>query len=215
MKLEGAIFDLDGTLLDTMPFWDRLGGDYLEYKGIQPPADINAVLRTMSLEQAARYLKVELSLPGTEKEIIREIVALIESKYRLEVPLKPGALALLQSLAVNGVRMCVATAADRELAQAALTRLGVARYFQFIYTCSEAGRGKDNPEFFRQVLAKLQTPPEKTVVFEDALHAIRSAKEAGLLVAAVYDPSSHREWEEIKAVANYYLHSFADWKVIQ
>lgn len=213
MKLKGAIFDLDGTLLDTMPYWENLGRDYLKEKGHCPPDDINEILKTMSLDQSARYFKEEYAVSGGEAEIIQEILELIENRYRFTVPLKASVLPLLNRLYEGNVRMCVATAAGYELAKAALERLGVARYFEFIFTCSEAGVGKDNPEFFLQALERLQTPKSETIVFEDALHAIKSAKAAGLTVAAVYDQSSHGEQEEIKSIADYYLHSFDDWKV--
>ena len=88
----------------------------------------------------------------------------------------------------------------------------VAKYFEFILTCSEAGMGKDNPEFFIKALELLKTPINETMVFEDAIHAIKSAKAAGFCVTALYDKSSHEDQEEIKLIADIYLNSFVDWK---
>ena len=214
MELKGAIFDLDGTLLDSMPFWENIGREYLKHKGVNPPENLNEILAAMNLSQSARYFKEVFSIPGSEEEIIREIIGLIESGYLYTLPLKASVIPFLDRLHKNNVRMCVATATDRDLAEAALERLGVLKYFDFILSCSEARVGKDNPEFFRQALTLLKTPQHETMVFEDALHAIKSAKAAGLLVAAVYDKSAHRHQEEIKSIADIYLNSFADGMMI-
>jgi HAD superfamily hydrolase (TIGR01509 family) len=216
-NIKGAIFDLDGTLIDSMPYWDNLGIEYLRQKGCNIPKNTSEILntlKTMSLAQSARYFKEHYSVPGREEEIIKEIVGLIESHYRLDIPLKPSVVPFLDMLCRNNVKMCIATATDRDLAKAALERLNVLKYFEFILTCTEAGAGKDDPEFFLKALKMLKTPREGTIVFEDALHAIKSAKAAGLLVAAVYDRSAHDEREEIKFTADVYLDSFEDWKVL-
>ena len=212
MKLKGAIFDLDGTLLDSMPFWDNLGAEYLKRKGHNLTRNINETIKTMSLAQSARYFKNEYSIPGTEDEIVREIINLIESEYRLKAPLKASAIPFLERLYGNNVRMCIATATDHCLAKTALERLNAAKYFEFILTCTEAGTGKDSPEFFLKALELLKTSKAETMVFEDALHAIKSAKAAGFSVAAIYDKSSHEDREEIKSLADIYLNSFKDWK---
>jgi HAD superfamily hydrolase (TIGR01509 family) len=132
----------------------------------------------------------------------------------LKIPLKTAVLPFLDRLYRNNVKMCIATATERELAKAALERLSAAKYFDFILTCTEAGMGKDTPEFFLKALELLNTPRHETIVFEDALHAIKSAKAAGFLVVAVYDKSSYEEQEEIKSIADIYLNSFEDWEMI-
>lgn len=214
MNLKGAIFDLDGTLLDSMPCWDSIGKDYLKRKGRVPPENLNEILAAMNLAQSARYFKREYSIPDSEEEIMNEIIGLIEDHYLFTVPLKAAVIPVLDSLHKNHVRMCVATATDSRLAKAALERLGALKYFDFIFTCSDAGMGKDQPEFFLKVLELLKTPKHETMVFEDALHAIKSAKAAGLLVTAVYDESAHRQQEGIKSLADMYLNSFEDWKLM-
>ncbi len=214
MNFKGAIFDLDGTLLDSMPFWETLGSEYLKAKGIIPRENVDRTLKTMSLQQGARYLKREFSIPGSEDEIIDEIVAMIEDIYLSKVPLKAGALPLLERLYEEKVRMCIATATENSLAKAALERLGALRYFDFILTCFDTGMGKDRQEFFLKALELLNTPKEETIVFEDALYAIKSAKAAGLLVVAVYDESFHEEREEIRVISDFYLDSLEDWELI-
>jgi thiamine-phosphate pyrophosphorylase len=214
LEIKGAIFDLDGTLIDSMPFWDKLGSDYIRQKGFIPLENVDEMLKTMSLEQAARYFRENYPVSGSAEDIIKEIITLIESYYRLHVPLKPSVIPFLEKLRENNVKMCIATANDHELTAAVLERLNVSRYFEFILTCTEAGVGKDSPEFFLKALERLKTPRHETIVFEDALHAIKSAKAAGLYVAAVYDRSSHDDREEIMLTADVYLDSFDDWKVL-
>lgn len=214
MNFKGAIFDLDGTLLDSMPFWETLGSEYLKAKGIIPRENVDRTLKTMSLQQGARYLKREFSIPGSEDEIIDEIVAMIEDIYLSKVPLKAGALPLLERLYEEKVRMCIATATENSLAKAALERLGALRYFDFILTCFDTGMGKDRQEFFLKALELLNTPKEETIVFEDALYAIKSAKAAGLSVVTVYDESFHEEREEIRVISDFYLDSLEDWEMI-
>jgi len=213
MRFEGAIFDLDGTLLDSMHFWNDLGAEYLRYKGIIPQDNINEVLRTLSLEQSIRYFKEVYLIKGSEEEIKKEIIGLIENQYRFKVPLKPYVKPFLHKLCNNNVKMCIATATDYNLALAAMERLGIAEYFKFIFTCTEAGLGKDNPEFFLKTLERLKTSISETIVFEDSLHAIKSAKAAGFFVSAVYDKSSEEDKEEIISIADIYLNSFEDWEM--
>ena len=159
-------------------------------------------------------MKKEYFISGSEDKIIKEFIGLIENQYRLKVPLKTAVLPFLDGLYRNNVRMCIATATELDLAKAALDRLSVLKYFDFILTCSEVGMGKDTPEFFLKALELLNTPKHETIVFEDALHAIKSAKAAGLSVVAVYDKSSCKEQKEIKSIANFYLNSFEDWEMI-
>jgi len=214
MKFKAAIFDLDGTLLDSMPFWDNLGLEYLRKKGINPPENINKILKTMTLAQSVEYFKKEYLIPGSEDEIVKEMVGMIEDHYRYKIPLKAAALSFLDMLYKNHVKMCIATATERELAKAALERLGASKYFDFILTCPEMGMGKNTPDFFMKALELLNTSKHETIVFEDALHAIKSAKSAGLCVAAIYDKSSCEDEEEIKNIADFYLNSFEDWEMI-
>src|SRR5690554_2388352 len=112
MKLKGAIFDLDGTLLDSMPFWESIGKEYLKQKDFNPPENLNEILAAMNLAQSARYFKEVYSIPDSEEEIIREIIGLIESGYRYTLPLKASVIPFLDKLYQNKVRMCVATATD-------------------------------------------------------------------------------------------------------
>lgn len=209
MKITGAIFDMDGTLLDSMPIWDRVGMDYLAGLGVRARSDLQERLLTMSMRQAAAYFRSDYGVNLSEAEIMAGINARIERFYRETAPAKQGVQGFLQALWQRGVKMCVATATDRPLAEAALRRTGLLGYFSFLLTCTEAGFGKDRPELFLLAEAKLGTPREQTMVFEDALYAMQTAKQAGFPVAAVYDASSQGDQAQIRRLADAYLPSFA------
>ena len=204
MRIRGAIFDVDGTLLDSMFIWDTIGELYLRSIGYQPKENLNETFKNMSLRQAARYYQTEYGVTLSIDEIMDGVNAMLERYYRFEVPLKPGVAELLERLRQSGVKLCIATATDRHLVEAALDRCGVLSCFGEIFTCNEVGHGKDEPDIFEAALRFLGTRKEETIVFDDALYAVRTAKEAGFLVAAVYD-SHERSQAEVRARSDLYL----------
>ena len=204
MRIRGAIFDVDGTLLDSMFIWDTIGETYLRSIGYEPREKLNEVFKNMSLFQAARYYRTEYGVTLSIDEIMNGVNAMLERYYRFEVSLKPGVAELLAQLQASGVKLCIATATDRYLVEAALERCGVLSCFGEIFTCNEVGHGKDEPDIFEAALRFLGTRREETLVFDDALYAVRTAKEAGFLVAAVYD-SHERSQAEVRARSDLYL----------
>ncbi len=204
MRIRGAIFDVDGTLLDSMFIWDTIGEAYLRSIGYEPRENLNEVFKNMSLLQAARYYQTEYGVTLCVDEIMNGVNAMLERCYRFEAPLKAGVIELLEQLRESGVKLCIATATDRFLVEAALERCGVLSCFGEIFTCGEVGRGKDEPRIFEEALRFLGTQKSETVVFEDALYAVRTAKEAGFPVAAVYD-SHEKERDTVRALADVYL----------
>ncbi len=204
MRIRGAIFDVDGTLLDSMFIWDTIGETYLRSIGYEPREKLNEVFKNMSLFQAARYYQTEYGVTLSIDQIMDGVNAMLERYYRFEVPLKPGVAELLERLRQSGVKLCIATATDRHLVEAALDRCGVLSCFGEIFTCNEVGHGKDEPDIFEAALRFLGTRREETLVFDDALYAVRTAKEAGFLVAAVYD-SHERSQAEVRARSDLYL----------
>ncbi len=204
MKLQGAIFDVDGTLLDSMSIWDTIGSDYLRSIGYEPRERLNEVFKNMSLLQAAEYYRREYGVTRSVQQITDGVNAMLERFYRYEAPLKPGAAELLARLGQAGVRLCIATATDRYLVEAALARCGALAWFDKIFTCGEVGRGKDEPMIFEAALDFLGTQKSQTVVFDDALYAVRTAKRAGFPVAAVHDVHEPAQ-AELRALADVYL----------
>lgn len=209
--LKGAVFDFDRTLFDSMFIWDTIGEDYLRSIGYSPRADINEILKPMSLYQAACYFREEYGVTLPPEEIIDGVNRRIEHFYRDEVQPKEGAGSFLQMLADCGVGMCLATATDRYLVEAALERCQMKKYFAEILTCSSVGSGKDSPLIFREAMNLLGTEKQDTWIFEDALHAVMTAKGDGFHVAAVCDRYEMNQ-KEIKENADYYLTDYSDFE---
>lgn len=210
MRLQSAIFDMDGTLLDSMHMWRGMYAQVVRDMGKEPQPDFVERVKPLTLKEAAVYCKEAHDLPMTVEEVVQRFEDRISTFYRTEVQAKPGLKEFLSLLKMEGVWMYVATATDRPLAEAALRHAGIADYFRGIVTVAEAGAGKESPEIFERALRRLRSNKKDTVVFEDALHAIQTAKNAGFRVAAVYDPSAEDDQEEIRAIADYYIRSFTE-----
>ena len=205
--VKGAIFDLDGTLLDSMFIWDTFGEDYLRTLGIEPRENLTETFKTFTLEQAAEYYQKSYSVTHSVREIVNDINNMVTEIYRTKVNLKSGVKEFLKRLHDNGVKMCVATVTDRYIAEDVLKRLNVLDYFSEIFTCAEAGYNKESPEIYRCAIKHLGTEKEETVVFEDVLHALITAKDDGFKVAAVYDAHESRQ-KQMKEIADYYITDF-------
>ena len=213
MKISGAIFDVDGTLLDSMSIWDTIGADYLRSIGYIPRENLNEIFKNMSLLQAAEYYRNEYGVTLRVEEIMSGVNAMLEQFYQYEAPLKPGAAELLARLRQNRVKLCIATATDRYLVEAALARCGVLSYFGEIFTCNGVGHGKDEPHIFEAALRFLGTERAETAVFDDALYAIRTAKEAGFPIAAVYD-THEKSQTEVRALSDFYLENLSRFDLV-
>ena len=207
MKITCAIFDFDGTLFDSMFIWDSVGAIYLRSLGKEPKPSMREDVRALSLYQSACYFQKEYNLPVSAGEIMADINQTIEHFYIHEVLPKTGVVDFLEQMKRTGISMCIATASDRYQIEAALSRCGMAHFFDAIFTCSEVGHGKDEPVIFREAMEYFGADRSSAVVFEDAIHAIRTAKADGFAVVAVFD-SSERRQAEIRDLSDCYIPDF-------
>lgn len=205
MKIKCAIFDFDGTLFDSMFIWDHVGEIYLRSLGKEPKPSMREDVRALSLYQSACYLQREYDLSFSAEQIMASINQMIEHFYVHEVLPKPGVVQFLERMRKARIPMCIATASDRCQIEAALRRCKMEDYFEAIFTCSEVGHGKDEPVIFRKAMEYFDADHGSTVVFEDAIHAVRTAKYDGFAVAAVFDNSEKRQTE---------LRNLSDWYII-
>ena len=207
--LKGAIFDFDGTLVDSMFIWDTIGEDYLRSLGKEPHEDLKETFMTHTLEEAAEYYRTHYGVTLSVKEIVDGVNAMVEGIYRTRVALKQGVADFLAQLKDNGTRVCIATVTDRYLVEETLDRLGILQYFSEIFTCAEVGYGKDKPIIYRKALEHLGTMKNETYVFEDSLFALKTAKADGFTTVGVYDRHENRQ-DNLKNLADYYILDFAD-----
>lgn len=208
--IKGAIFDADGTLLDSMSVWDTIGEKYLQSIGYKPREDLAKIFKKMNLHQAACYYREEYGVSLSVNEITDGVNNMLRQYYLTETKLKPGVTDFLARLNKHGVKMCVATASDRELISGALYRLGVSEYFAEIFTCASSGNGKDSPEIYRQAAEFMNTSRADTLVFEDALYTLRTASADGFITVGVYD-CHEPEQDRVKETSDIYLTEYSDF----
>ncbi|MBE5964319.1 MAG: HAD family phosphatase [Lachnospira sp.] len=213
MNIKAAIFDCDGTILNSMWFWPMVGDIYLKKRGITPPADLYAHLKPLTIIEMATYLKEHFDLPETVKELVEQVNAVVREKYEKEFPLKEGAIEVFENLKSRGIRMYLATATDRYLIEPAFKRLGLDKYFEGMITCTEAGEGKSSPKIYLEAMKRLLASPNETIIVEDALHAVETCVNAGFFTVAVADVSTVKDSEEIKKIASVYYETLKDWSL--
>lgn len=213
--MQGVIFDFDGTLFDSMFIWDTAGESYLRSIGKEPEADLQKVLKPMSLLQSAQYIREKYDIPLSVEEIMDGVNHTVEDFYFHTVAPKPGVITFLEELHRRNIKMCIATATDRYQVEAALQRCNMLHFFSGIFTCTEVGSGKDRPDIFRKAMEHLQTDRSTTVVVEDAYHAVYTAKEGGFYVVGVHDSHESRQ-QELLHLADVYLSDYFEltsfWK---
>ena len=217
MKIKCAIFDFDGTLFDSMPVWDGVGEIYLRSLGKEPKPGMREDIRALSLDQSARYFQKEYDLTLSTEQIITGVNHIIENFYIYEVLPKPGVREFLEQLKDAQIPMGIVTACDRFLIEAALDRCEMKHYFEKIFTCDEVGHGKDEPVIFQKAMEYFGAERSTTVVLEDAVHAVSTAKADGFTVAAVFDNSEKRQ-NEIRNLSDCYISNFENtedfWKFV-
>lgn len=199
-----AIFDMDGTLVDSMGYWRRLAVEYLHRHGIQEiPPEVLRRMQPMTLAQSAALFSDVFQLPDTPEEILAGMRDMMAEHYSRDVTLKDGITDYLDHLHRRGVAMCVASATDRPLMELCLRRLGILERFSFLLSCAEVGCSKDRPDIYHAAAARLGGQPWETVVYEDAPYAIRTAKAAGYGVVAIYDDGLEpSRWEAVRPLAD-------------
>ena len=200
MDKKFAIFDMDGTLIDSMGFWKNLATEYLSARGVaEIPGEILERIRPMTMSESAALFQREFGLTGDPEA---EMNAMMDAHYRNDIPLKPGVREYLENLHRQGVRMCVASATAEPLMESCLTRLGVRQYFEFLLSCETVGAGKRSPLVYHEAARRLGASPGEIAVYEDALYAVQTAKVAGFHVIGVFDSGSAGNWQTIGKLAD-------------
>lgn len=179
-----SIFDVDGTILDSMEVWNTLASQYVQSLGMVPEKNLDEIVSDMSLEQSATYLKNHYKINKQEERIISEVLNFISDFYEYEVNLMPGFKEFISHYDSINV---IGTSCDEELVKIALNRLAVLNYFEDIITCSKVNKSKNDPDFYLACAQVLKQRPEDIVVFEDADYCIDVARKVGFKVIKIKD----------------------------
>ena len=205
---KAVLFDLDGTLVDSMWMWKDIDMEYLGKYGITLPPELQEYIEGMSFSEVSAYFKEAFGIKESLEEIKSEWVSMAKYKYTHEVPLKPGALRFLKHLKDQGIPMGIATSNSRDLLDAVLESLEISPYFDCCMTSCEAGAGKPAPDIYLKVAKILKTEPKDCLIFEDTPAGILAGNRAGIPVCAMADENSAGRKEQILQMADYYAETF-------
>lgn len=207
-NFKGAIFDLDGTLLDSMHIWHDVDVEFFRRRQLEVTKEYVDVIKNMHLPAAAVYTKEKYNIKESIDEIVNEWLDLCTQAYLSDVDLKAGAYDFLNLLHSKGIKMAFATASEQVVCEQALKNHGIFDFFSASAYVSEINIGKTEPDIYYLAAERIGVKPSECIVFEDIIEGIRGASKGGFITCGVYDKSSHHDIEKIKKLANYYINSF-------
>ena len=197
MQFKAAIFDMDGTLIDSLMLWDVLwdifSKEYCDGKVFRPEADVEKAVRTLTLKEAMYLVNERYHLAESGDELFNKATQLIRNFYANEVKLKKGVREFLDFLLENGTKMCIASATDKELIKIAMEHCDLNKYFPKVFSCSDIGKGKEEPDVFIAAAKYLGEDISNTWVFEDSYVALETAHRAGFKTIGIYDKYGFRQ----------------------
>lgn len=208
--IDAVIFDMDGTIIDSMWVWKRVDEDFLRSRNIDMPYNIQKQIEGLSFTDTAKYFKAKFSLEEDIEDIKTEWLYMVKHYYENVIPLKEGAYEFICRLKQDGKKIGLATANSRDLAEIILKRTELYDFFDTIVTCCEVERDKSFPDIFLKVANHLEVYPSRCLVFEDTLASMKGAKMAGMRVVAVYDEYSLPYKDEIINYADKYINKFEE-----
>lgn len=211
-EIQAVIFDLDGTLMDSMWMWHDIDIEYLKRYGHEPYEGLEKEIEGMGFTETACFFRERFSIPDSIEEIKKEWNRMAYEKYAGEVSLKPGAGAFLEELRRRGLPVGIASSNSRELIMTALEANGVTDCFDCIMTSCDVAKGKPSPDIYLGVAKSLGVRPQDCLVFEDVPMGILAGKQAGMRVCAVEDAFSKDQRREIRRLADYYITSYDEIK---
>ena len=206
--IRAVIFDLDGSLVDSMWMWRAIDIEYLGRFGIPLPEDLQSRIEGMSFSETAVYFKEHFPIPDNIDQIKEDWNCMAWDKYANEVPLKPGIPEFLERCREEGIKLGIATSNSRQLVENIAKVHNLRDYFSCIMTGCDVAHGKPSPDIYLAVAEGLDCPPSQCLVFEDIIPGIQAGKAAGMRVCAVEDAYSVNDRERKKALADYYISDY-------
>ena len=209
-RFKGAVFDFDGTLIDSMNMWSEIDDEYLERYGHAPDPFLHDEIEGMSAMEMAVYFREKYSIPRTPGEMIREWVDMSVQKYLYELKLKPLAAEFVSYLRGKGLKIAIATSTEPDIILPCLKERGISHLFDAIATTSECGAGKPSPLVFGLAAEKIGVSPCDCIAFEDLPAGLVSAKNAGMFTVAVDDSFSKKKEQEKRRLSDLFIESFSE-----
>lgn len=209
-NIKAAIFDLDGTIIDSMYVWAKVDEDFLTQRGIEVTPEYTDKMRTMFFETAAAYTRETYHLDETVEEIMQVWLDMAHYEYANNVRAKDGAREYIRSLKKKGIKIGMATSNNPYLLKPCLENNGMLGLFDIICYTSEVGMNKSNPDIYLYTAEKLGAKPEECIVFEDIPEGIKSAGSVGMKTAAVYDPSNEQYVGILKESSDFFVVSYRE-----
>jgi len=209
-NVKAAIFDLDGTLIDSMWIWEQIDTDYLSSKGFKQPENLKDEINHLSFQETAVYFKKRFNLDDPIETILKTWHDLAFTHYSNDVTLKKGVIPFLDYLKNSGIKIGLATSNHISLLEAALKCTGIYEYFDSITTTDEVAKGKNNPDVYLLAASKLGAIPKECIVFEDILEAVRGAKLAKMKVVAMHDKYANYQKHALMSMADKYIYDFTE-----
>lgn len=207
-NIEAVIFDLDGTLVDSMWIWHEIDVEYLGRFGITVPENLQYQIEGMSFKETADHFKKTFAIQDSTDVIMSDWNKMAWDKYENEIPLKEGVLEFLKGCRRNNIKLGIATSNSRELVESVLRARNIRDYFSCILTGSEVKRGKPAPDIYLAVAKELKVSPDSCLVFEDIIPGIMAGKNAGMRVCAVEDEYSAPYRTKKAETADYYIDNY-------
>lgn len=208
MTFEAAIFDLDGTLLNSMNVWEQIDIKFLQKRGLPVPTDYVVEICARSFEEAAQYTIDLFGVSETIDDIIKEWNVMAAYEYTNNVKIQSYAMDYLLQLKSRGIKLAVATGLPKELFIPCLKNNSILHLFDVLCSTDEVRHGKECPDVFELAAKRLRVVPERCIVFDDVLPAIKSAKLANMIACGVYDKYSAHNQTEIEEIADSYILNF-------
>jgi HAD superfamily hydrolase (TIGR01509 family) len=202
-RYQAAIFDLDGTLADSMHVWDHVCRDWLSLRGIAAGPDLEQDIASMTLTQAADYVIRNYGVALAAADIMKEWENMVFSQYAHTVSLKDGAAELVQNLGAKGMKLAIATSCFPAACEALLARYGLGDLFSVMVYADEVNRDKSFPDIYLACARRLGIESAACVVFEDLYASLSGIRAAGMAAAAVYDESGASFWDRFKNEADF------------
>ncbi|GAP00385.1 HAD family hydrolase [Fructobacillus ficulneus] len=205
-----AIFDLDGTLVDSSVYWTKLTQEFLVQHGLteKAPNQLLQAIEQLTVDEAAKVIQDYFGLTDEPAAITAAINALMDQHYRQDIPAKPGVQAYLANLKNQGCQLALASTADKNLIHDCLKRLNLDQYFDFVLACPDFQTDKTSPIIYNLACQRWGVRPDQVAVYEDAVYAIKTAHQAGFVVVGVYDYQSNHDWQLIRNYATETLKTY-------